>query len=139
MATNERKKAFYYIFANKPDSLENSTEAPACIFCSSKGRQERHWLANCRGFLELAPSEIKKFVMKVAVALIACVSAWINIVYSRTIFRHVARLTTKSTLFFCMSYVYVASPESCKVVNQEVRFLALYLQGKSILPRQKQL
>ena len=32
-------------------------ETPACIFCCSKGRQERHWLANCRRFLELAPTQ----------------------------------------------------------------------------------
>ena len=61
---NNRRR-YNNVFANKSDSVEYSTEVPVCIFCCSKGRQERHWLANCRGFLKLAPSERKNVIIKV--------------------------------------------------------------------------
>ena len=38
---NNRRR-YNNAFANKSDSVEYSTEAPACIFCCSKGRQEHH-------------------------------------------------------------------------------------------------
>ena len=64
---NNRRR-YNNVLANKSDSIEYSTEVPACIFCCSKGRQERHWLANCRGFLELVPIAKEKMLLLKLVA-----------------------------------------------------------------------
>ena len=120
------------IFTNKPDSVEYSTEAPVAFFVVLKN--VRHWLANRRGFLELAPSERKNVIIRASCCL-NCLRKHIvkNSLFPKNCRTCGAACSRKHS--FLLHKLYVTSPESRKAVDRESEVLVLYLLGRLILPR----
>ena len=118
LSLKNSRRRYNNVIANKSDSVEYSTEAPACIFCCSKGRHERYWLANCRGFLELSPSERKNVIIKAG----RCLNCLRKHMVKNCLFPNKCRTcgaACSQKHSFLLHELYVTSPESRKAVDRE--------------------